>query len=210
MKLYNFAVGFKRARKEAGYTQESFVKSFLNQEQHEITSLKSVRNWEQGLAVPEIKTIEKLCLFFKCDMDYLFGNINCKTHDKQFIHDYTGLSERAIDKLEYYNSHLHEYTEALDILLASANFESALSKVKKYMKAVELTDGLTEIRRKRREEVFSKQPDGENGSYNWAYSDNLDKLWSDNFQKEELLEYNLDTYFRYLIQELARLAGRKK
>lgn len=150
------------------------------------------------------------CTFFGCSSDYLFGFIDCKTHDRQFINTYTGLSEKAIKKLEYYNQQMHEYTESLNILLVSANFENALSKIKGYMNTVKLTDGLMEIRQERRREVFSKQPDGENGSYNWPYNDNLDKAWSDSFQKEELLEYNLDTNFRYIIQELASLAGRKK
>lgn len=77
------------------------------------------------------------------------------------------------------------------------------------MNAVKQTDELMKIRQKRREEVFSKQPDGPNGSYNWPYSDNLDKIWSDSHQEEELSEFHLDMHFKFLIRELARLAGRK-
>ena len=32
-------------------------------------------------------------------MDYLLGNIECETHDIQFIHDKTGLSEDAIKRI---------------------------------------------------------------------------------------------------------------
>ncbi len=99
MKLYSFAKGFKRARKESGYTQESFVKNFLDEQQHELTSLKTVQNWEQNLTIPEFRTIEKLCDFFNCDIDYLFYRIDQKTHDIKYIHEYTGLSERAIEQL---------------------------------------------------------------------------------------------------------------
>lgn len=97
-KLYTFSFkeGFKRARKKGGYTQKSFSKEFN-------ISIETVKNWEQGRNVPEIDTLEKLCNFFHCDIDYLFGNMECETHDKQFIHDKTGLSAEAIEQLIKWN-----------------------------------------------------------------------------------------------------------
>jgi transcriptional regulator with XRE-family HTH domain len=97
-KLYTFSFkeGFKRARKKSGYTQKSFSEEFN-------ISIETVKNWEQGRNVPEIETLEKLCNFFHCDIDYLLGNMECETHDKQFIHDKTGLSEDAINVLKEWN-----------------------------------------------------------------------------------------------------------
>lgn len=92
---FSFKDGFKRARKNNGYTQKSFAEKF------EKISIDTIKNWEQGRNIPEIKTLEKLCDFFHCDLDYLFGNIECKTHDTQFIHNETGLSEKAIEELQY-------------------------------------------------------------------------------------------------------------
>ena len=37
---------------------------------------------------------------YHCDLDYLTGRLDQKTHDLQFIHDQTGLSEKAIEKLQ--------------------------------------------------------------------------------------------------------------
>ena len=91
---FSFKDGLKRARKDNGYTQKSFAEKFK-------ISIDTVKNWEQGRNVPEIKTLEKLCNFFDCDLDYLFGNIECKKHDTQFIKDKTGLSEKAIEELHY-------------------------------------------------------------------------------------------------------------
>lgn len=98
-KLYTFSFkeGFKRARKKGGYTQKSFAEKFN-------VSIETVKNWEQGRNVPEIETLEKLCNFFQCDVDYLLGNIECETHDIQFIHDKTGLSKEAINFLINENS----------------------------------------------------------------------------------------------------------
>lgn len=48
---------------------------------------------------PRLDIVDNLCKLLSCNVDYLLGNIGCKTHDVQFIHDYTGLSEKAIEKL---------------------------------------------------------------------------------------------------------------
>lgn len=41
-----------------------------------------------------------LAEIYDCDLDYLTGRLDQKTHDLQFIHDQTGLSEKAIEKLQ--------------------------------------------------------------------------------------------------------------
>lgn len=92
-KLRSFASGFKeifkRERKKAGYSQKSFAEYFD-------VSLDTVKNWEQGRKVPEIKTIERLCAEFGCEPDYLLGRMESSTHDVQFVCDQTGLSEDAV------------------------------------------------------------------------------------------------------------------
>lgn len=165
-------------------------------------------NWINGENYPKrISDILELCNALDCDLDYLFTDMQCQTHDVQFIHDYTGLSEDAINKLEYHNRQMHHYIESLNILLSSANFGNALYYINKYIKAVKLTDGFAKIRRERYEKVLSNPPDC-GDAYNWPYSDNLDEMYTKSLHEEELSEYNIDTYFRFVIKELARLAGR--
>lgn len=89
-RLCNFGKSLKAARKNHGLkTQQEFVDALTNYGFS--TTLATVRNWEQGKTFPEATTLDVLCDFFGCDMDYLFGRISCKTHDTQFICDYTGL-----------------------------------------------------------------------------------------------------------------------
>lgn len=88
---------FKELREQNGYTQITFLKA-INADEY-VTSIESVRNWEQGKSIPEWRTILKLCDFFDCDMDYLFGRISKKTHDTQFICNEIGLSEEALMNL---------------------------------------------------------------------------------------------------------------
>ena len=99
--MRSFAAGFKRARKKKGYTQDGFCKAFNEYRADFAVPIYTVRNWEQGRSIPEWKTIEILCDFFECDVDYLFNTIEQTTHDIAFICGYTGLSEETIKNLHY-------------------------------------------------------------------------------------------------------------
>ena len=92
VKFDSLAASLKRERKRRGLTQQDFAAKFN-------VGLATVRNWEQGKTYPEAGTLERLCDFYGCDMDYLFGRLTCKTHDVQFIHDYIGLDESTIEIL---------------------------------------------------------------------------------------------------------------
>lgn len=100
MNLYisNLKKGLKRAREEAGLTQDELAEKMG-------VSTKTIRNWEQKVKANTLPTMEnllKLADLYDCDLDYLTGRIECKTHDLQFIHDQTGLSEKAIKTLQWY------------------------------------------------------------------------------------------------------------
>ena len=94
---YIVPYGLKRARKAFGITQANLAK-VLN------VSLNTVRNWEQGRTTPDIDTLLTLCQMYGCDLDYLAGRNDCRTHDLQFIHNETGLTESAIIKLMEWNN----------------------------------------------------------------------------------------------------------
>lgn len=119
--IFSFKTGFKRARKNAGYTQKTFSEKFG-------ISIETVKNWEQGRNVPEIETIEKLCGFFDCDIDYLFNTIDCRNHDLQFIHQYTGLSEVAIKQLHHFTTYRQGKVRLaiIDYFLQDAKFSFGL------------------------------------------------------------------------------------
>ncbi len=88
-----FRSGIKRARQKAGYkTQQEFANTFS-------VSLNTVQKWEQGKTSPTLGEFQDLCDFFSCDADYLLGRIDEKTHDLNFVCEYTGLSADAVEKL---------------------------------------------------------------------------------------------------------------
>lgn len=62
---------------------------------------RTVKNWESGDCEPDLKTITQICIVLRCSSDYLLGLDSCTTKNAQFIHDYTGLSEDALNTLRF-------------------------------------------------------------------------------------------------------------
>lgn len=94
-KKTTFLVKLKEARKKAGYrTQEEFANAYH-------INLETVRNWEQGTAMPRMGDFIDLCDFLHCDGDYLLGKIDERTHTLQYIKDLTGLTEDSIHALNF-------------------------------------------------------------------------------------------------------------
>lgn len=93
-KKESYSIVFRSRIKElrGNETQEQFAGSLG-------VSLDAVKNWEQGYAMPGIDTLFKLCDKYHCEIDYLLGRMEHKTHDLQYICDETGLSEPAVKDL---------------------------------------------------------------------------------------------------------------
>ena len=161
-----------------------------------------------------VDLIDIFCEMFQCDAAYLLCEYDdCKTYDKQFIHDETGLSEKAIEKVCYFNAHAKHYIEPLNIILKSPSFESALHRIPKYMADVQAFEILQEQRRIRRDSVYNAAPDDilENGQpvYNCPYNDSHDKDINAKEKDMILQEYTIDDAFKHIIQELKKLAKRE-
>lgn len=65
--------------------------------------LGTIKHYENGNynGSPKLDIVDNLCRILECNVDYLLGNIDCTTHDIQFIRNETGLSEKAIEELHY-------------------------------------------------------------------------------------------------------------
>ncbi len=91
-KLYSIRGGLGEARKRKGLTQKQLAKEMG-------VILKTVRNWEQGIANPDFETLMKLSILLECDLDCLTGKLVESTHDIHYVHEFTGLSEKAVRKM---------------------------------------------------------------------------------------------------------------
>lgn len=119
MKLYSLSEGLKRARKEAGLTQAELTEVLKSK--GIVGHIKTVMNWEQGRVKPSFETLMDLTELYQCDLDYLTGRIDCKTHDLQYIHDQTGLTETAIKRV---SSLPESQTALLSALIEHPSFTS--------------------------------------------------------------------------------------
>ena len=99
----------------------------------------TISSWEQRRANPPFETLMRLSEILDCDLDYLTGKLTESTHDIQFIHDQTGLSETAILKLmslkkwPYFCeplSHLIEADGITNLLMTYKSFLDLLGKLK--------------------------------------------------------------------------------
>lgn len=109
-------------RKRHYKTQEQFAEALG-------VSLDAVRSWEQGYQPPETANLFKIVEKLDCDLDYLTGRIDCKTHDLQFIHDQTGLSEEAIKKLQRiaFTDRATGNSQALSFMIEDPDFHYLLA-----------------------------------------------------------------------------------
>ena len=91
MKLI-FAERLSALRKDRYRTQENFADAMG-------VSTASIKKWECGEVIPEMKHLFKICELLHCDLDYLIGRIDYRTHEAAISNEYTGLSEKAIRTL---------------------------------------------------------------------------------------------------------------
>lgn len=130
----NFSDRFKALRKSKYKTVEDFIKAF-DRANDMYLSNRAVNHWEQGDSIPEVYTLIKLCDFFGCDLDYLFGRIDTTTHAIEVIEKETGLSVPAIKRLIEWNngsakskawisyiSKIFEHKEIFDVMNGISDF----------------------------------------------------------------------------------------
>lgn len=67
---------------------------------------RCIPDWEDlsNDKLPSLHNLIKLCNYYECDIDYLFGNLDYKTHTNKFICETTGLSETAVNRLVKLNN----------------------------------------------------------------------------------------------------------
>ena len=91
-------------RKAHSLTQEAFAEA-LN------VTRETVGQWERAATPPSFDAVVRICELYHIDADFIMGRIDCHTHDLQYIHDITGLSESTINSLiEWHQSNTQEHT----------------------------------------------------------------------------------------------------
>lgn len=85
----------KLERKRLGLTQKDFLLKIYMSE----TSTATLRRWEQGKDLPDLKTLVYMAELFDCDIGYLIADYNERRRISTDICLATGLSEIAVNSL---------------------------------------------------------------------------------------------------------------
>lgn len=104
------------------YPNDIITEAELKEDRQKATDkTRNIRNWINGKNYPKnISDILRLCNALEVDLDYLFTDMKCKTHDIQYISDKTGLSEDAINSLSYAKSiKSKRVSNAINILICN-------------------------------------------------------------------------------------------
>ena len=101
----------KALRKEWGYSLEQVAEACGVQQ------YQTVSKWESANTIPSMKQLLKLCNLYCCDVGYLLGEYDCKTRKATDIQEKTGLSEAAIERLEYLAIFQPDMMKTLNLLI---------------------------------------------------------------------------------------------
>ena len=95
---------------------------------------QAVKAWEKSKngSDPKLKNLLAMCELYQCDLDYLIGRIEERTHDNKTACELTGLSERAVIKIR--NQQLnYPMSEILSRMIESDRFENLLTTFRIYL-----------------------------------------------------------------------------
>lgn len=91
-----FPKRFRALIGESGATLDALATEFQ-------TTRQTVSNWQNGATVPDALSICMIAKYFNVTTDYLLGLTDARTVDTDLraVADYTGLSEKAVQKLRH-------------------------------------------------------------------------------------------------------------
>ncbi len=100
------------------------------------SSRQTVGAWEQGILLPSVPDLLKLCSLFDCELGYLLGEYDRKTREATDIYLETGLSVDAVASLLALNDTERNFVDALLSSRSDLYFIAAAYKDFKQKKAL--------------------------------------------------------------------------
>ena len=170
-------------------------------------TLSTIKKYVSSTAptIPSLDKIDNMCQLLDCDIDYLLGKIDQPKHIYQAMREQCGLSNSATEQLIYWNTHGGKYTETLNHILVSANFDHVLYHSAELMKAKPVFIGLSEIYHKWQTETYS-QPMSPEGYPSGA---GLREMYDRAETKYDIEKLRLNEYLTYLVSELESISMKK-
>lgn len=129
----------KREREKAGLSKkELLVKIYMSESSH-----KTLSSWENGTALPDLKSLAVMADLFGCDIGYLLCDYDERTRDIADASQVTGLSPGAIehliggdDRVTDFISFLIESSKIVPVGFNACRCVDLLLKIKHYQNEV--------------------------------------------------------------------------
>ena len=213
-----FADRLQRRRIACGYkSQAAFAKAFnirfrngaaLNETDAPSGILGTIKNYEnpKHTGMPRLDIVVEMCQLLNCEIDFLLGKIEEPKHIHQEMLDQGGLSNAAADQLVYWKTHGTRYTETLNHIISSANFDHALYHASEVMRAKPIYIGLMNIYNEWTAKTYS-QPQPADG---YPSGDGLRERLQQAETKYEIERLRLNEFLTYLVSELEDISMDKK
>lgn len=204
LSIKNFDIALSRKNWDLKRLADEYDKRYPSEDGK--TIYNTLRKWRSATGNPTLEKLVRICDLLECDVDHLLGRIDETNHTIKFINEETGLSERVIEKIKYYKQHpknFSNYTNALNIILSTPQFESILHRIMKYIELTQNKSNLENAISSRYQQTEQENPNPSE-AYNWNYNEDLDKSYKDTRQKCESTEYILDNFFRELLAEITK------
>lgn len=205
-----FSNRMKERRKAAGYRSIKALASVYNVRfrnghaslEDDSGILGTLKNYENPnyLGVPRLDIVENICELIDCDVDYLLGKIENPKHMYEAMYEEYGISKKSSEQLKYWYE--HGYTDIVNFILSSANFDNALREANAFAEIVPTAKALQEILEKKKVEIYSQpKPDGGYPSLN-SMRENV-KFYT---TQRDIARLNLTDNLTFLVQELEKEA----
>lgn len=142
-----FSERLKALRKERGFNNpnqfaDAYNKRFPpkrkddaggNEKSGILGTIKHYENPNYTKSMPSLDKVINMCELLGCDVDYLTGKLDFKTHNAKYVSEYTGLTETAIDVLHFLaSSSGDEETHGYIISLINLVLENSYGAVDQY------------------------------------------------------------------------------
>lgn len=132
---YEIGKRIRKERIEAGYKNQSdfAVALGLNED-----SRQSVGNWENGVRIPSLDLLLKMCDIFECEIGYLLCEFDCKTKEETDIQKATGLSNKSIRRLFLFRTRNKEtnafiFNSPINAIIEHDSFVELIEAIKKHI-----------------------------------------------------------------------------
>lgn len=201
---YRTLSAFARAY-DAIYNPGALCNAANNPQKGTINTIKKYVS-PKSKTIPSLDKIDNMCQLLDCDIDYLLGKIDAPKRIHQEMLDQCGLSNAATDQLVYWKTHGGKYTETLNYILVSANFDNALYHAGEVMRAKPIYIGLMNIYNEWTAKTYS-QPRPADG---YPSGDGLRERLQQAETKYEIERLRLNEFLTYLVSELEDISMDKK